>query len=71
MIYCFVFFVQYLGHSLIHHSYLYFSVSYFATLVENMVTWGYVRKESVRGAPYDFRKSPSMYFMYSSPFLRI
>lgn len=45
--------VEWLSH--VHICYL----SYYARLVENMVTWGYVRSQSVRGAPYDFRKSPN------------
>ncbi|XP_053305552.1 phospholipase A2 group XV isoform X1 [Spea bombifrons] len=32
---------------------------YFNTLVQNMVNWGYVRDQNVRGAPYDWRKAPN------------
>ncbi|KAL3860806.1 hypothetical protein ACJMK2_010873 [Sinanodonta woodiana] len=37
-----------------------FSVtSYFSQIVTAMVSWGYTRGKSVRGAPYDFRKAPN------------
>ncbi|XP_061189845.1 phospholipase A2 group XV-like isoform X1 [Saccostrea echinata] len=33
--------------------------SYFAPIVEAMVSWGYKRGISVRGVPFDFRKAPN------------
>ncbi|KAE8607904.1 hypothetical protein XENTR_v10011326 [Xenopus tropicalis] len=33
--------------------------SYFYTLVQSLVDWGYTRDENVRGAPYDWRKAPN------------
>lgn len=33
--------------------------SYFHTMVESLVGWGYTRGEDVRGAPYDWRRAPS------------
>ncbi|XP_041446024.1 phospholipase A2 group XV isoform X2 [Xenopus laevis] len=33
--------------------------SYFYTLVQSLVDWGYTRDENVRGVPYDWRKAPN------------
>ncbi|XP_006860284.1 PREDICTED: group XV phospholipase A2 [Chrysochloris asiatica] len=33
--------------------------SYFHTIVESLVGWGYTRGEDVRGAPYDWRRAPN------------
>lgn len=33
--------------------------SYFHTMVESLVGWGYTRGEDIRGAPYDWRRAPS------------
>lgn len=33
--------------------------SYFHTMVDSLVGWGYTRDEDVRGAPYDWRRAPS------------
>lgn len=56
--------------------------SYFYTMVESLVGWGYTRGEDVRGAPYDWRRAPNengpyflalremieeMYQMYGGP----
>ncbi|KAM4602329.1 lysosomal phospholipase A and acyltransferase isoform 1-T2 [Discoglossus pictus] len=60
--------------------------TYFYTMVQSMVEWGYIRDETVRGAPYDWRKAPnenaeyfvalqklieSMYEEYESPVVLI
>jgi lysophospholipase-3 len=36
-----------------------FLASYFAPIVNALVSWGYKRGVSVRGVPFDFRKAPS------------
>ncbi|XP_055992271.1 phospholipase A2 group XV isoform X2 [Sorex fumeus] len=33
--------------------------SYFHTMVDSLVGWGYTRGEDVRGAPYDWRRAPT------------
>ncbi|XP_006878729.1 PREDICTED: group XV phospholipase A2 [Elephantulus edwardii] len=33
--------------------------SYFHTIVESLVGWGYTRGKDVRGAPYDWRRAPN------------
>ncbi|XP_060041268.1 phospholipase A2 group XV isoform X5 [Erinaceus europaeus] len=33
--------------------------SYFHTMVESLISWGYIRGEDVRGAPYDWRRAPT------------
>ncbi|XP_027261704.1 phospholipase A2 group XV isoform X2 [Cricetulus griseus] len=33
--------------------------SYFHTMVESLVGWGYTRGEDLRGAPYDWRRAPT------------
>ncbi|XP_075392349.1 lysosomal phospholipase A and acyltransferase [Tenrec ecaudatus] len=33
--------------------------SYFHTVVESLVNWGYTRGQDVRGAPYDWRRAPN------------
>ncbi|KAM4800469.1 lysosomal phospholipase A and acyltransferase isoform X4 [Urocitellus parryii] len=33
--------------------------SYFHTMVESLVGWGYTQGEDVRGAPYDWRRAPT------------
>lgn len=40
-------------------SLLLFSEGYFYTMVEHLVNVGYIRNETVRGAPYDWRVAPS------------
>lgn len=34
-------------------------LGYYHELAENMVKWGYVRNKTIRGAAYDFRRSPN------------
>ena len=36
-------------------------IKYFSAMVERLVSWGYERGVTVRGAPYDFRYGPGMY----------
>jgi lysophospholipase-3 len=36
---------------------------YFNNLVASLVSYGYERGVSIRGAPYDFRKAPSICFI--------
>ena len=36
-------------------------VTYFKPMVDTLVSWGYERGVSVRGAPYDFRYAPGEY----------
>ncbi|ESO86506.1 hypothetical protein LOTGIDRAFT_220528 [Lottia gigantea] len=38
--------------------------SYFAPIVDSLVSKGFVRGKSVRGAPYDFRKAPNEFGEY-------
>ena len=38
---------------------------YFGQMVEHLVMeFGYERGQNIRGAPYDFRKAPSLYFSF-------
>jgi lysophospholipase III len=37
--------------------------NYFATIADTISSFGYERDVSLRGAPYDFRKAPSKYFV--------
>lgn len=41
--------------------------SYFHTMVESLVGWGYTRGEDVRGAPYDWRRAPSKWSLLLLP----
>lgn len=42
---------------------LFVSGMYFFTIVQALVDWGYTRDDDVRGAPYDWRKAPSVYLL--------
>lgn len=37
------------------------TTNYFHAMVDHFVGKGYVRKETIRGAPYDWRLAPSMH----------
>lgn len=52
--------VEYLDHSKISLT------TYFHTIVESLVSWGYERNQTVRGAPFDFRKAPNELHEYIS-----
>ncbi|XP_050407578.1 phospholipase A2 group XV-like isoform X2 [Patella vulgata] len=40
------------------------AAGYFAKIVNSLTEWGYVRGQSVRAAPYDFRKAPNEMGVY-------
>ncbi|KAK6183616.1 hypothetical protein SNE40_011058 [Patella caerulea] len=39
-------------------------LGYFADIVNSLTKWGYIRGQSVRAAPYDFRKAPNEMGVY-------
>ena len=41
------------------------SYPYFAYIAEALVSLGYVRNKNLKGAPFDFRKAPSKYKIFS------
>ena len=43
------------------------SATYFHNIVEALVSMGYERNTTIRGAPYDFRKAPSKHAHHSFP----
>ena len=42
--------------------------NYFATIADTISSFGYERDVTLRGAPYDFRKAPSKYFVEKKMF---